>query len=110
MEINTTNISLDRYLQLVEIEKNFNKKFKVVYSCGYGRNIEYYSDNKTFENEIIENQNKKLDKLELENLQLKSTNEDLKHKLLIFDMYSNCDKKLIEIYKNKNLIERIFNL
>jgi hypothetical protein len=111
MEINTTNISLNRYIELLEIEKNFNKKFKVVYSyngCGLTKEIEFCSDNKTFENEIIESQNQtiesqneKLNKLELDILQLKLNNEDLKYKLQILEMQSISDK---------NLIERIFNL
>jgi hypothetical protein len=113
MEINTTNISLDRYLNLVEIEKNFNKRFKIVYSlngCGFEKKIHFYSDNDTFENEIIEKQNQKLDKLELDYLQLKSNYEDLKNKLQILEMHSIFDKNLIKTYQNKNLIERIFNL
>jgi hypothetical protein len=113
MEINTTNISLNRYIELLEIEKNFNKKNKLVFrliGCRYKRFIEFYSDDKTFINDVIEEQNKELDKLKLDNLQLKSNYEDLKHKLQILEMHSICDKNLIKTYQNKNLIERIFNL
>ena len=110
MEINTTNISLDRYLHLVEIEKNFNKKFKVIYSCGYGKDIEYYSDNKTFENEIIEKQNQTIDKLELEIKARKSIEEKLRIEIHTLKNSNLSKNSIITKYENKNLIERIFNL
>jgi hypothetical protein len=113
MEINTTNISLDRYLHLVEIEKNFNKKFKVVYSYNgslFEKKTQFYSDNDTFENEIIESQNKKIDKLSLEIENLKSVEEKLRIEIHTLENSNLSNNSIITKYENKNLIERIFNL